>query len=162
MGPPFHARVRYTEPMVRRAARTLLKRRLRRRSWRYGVALGLLPVSLWLLWDEDVPYLVAGVAGLLAAVLLLAVVLWRAHFVDIVQHFRKLDPPAADVTLDDGAITVRSNLGSATLPWARFTGAWELPDCWMLLLGPGQFITVPRGELSAEAEAFLTARVRPG
>lgn len=159
MVPPFHTRLRYTEPMVRSTVRTFMWRRLVYRPWLLGLALGLIAVALFLPRGDDAPYLVAALTGTVVALVLLVLVLWRAHFTNTVGRFRALDPPEADLTLDDAGLTVSSNCGASTLPWTSFTEVWVLPDCWMLFLSPAQFMTIPIVGLSPEAESFLRGKL---
>ena len=63
-----------------------------------------------------------------------------------------MKPPEAELTFAEEALLVRSNLGSAVLPWAGFRACWE---------GAG-FGTLPAEGLSAEARAFVRGRVAGG
>lgn len=150
MTPPrLQARVRYTEPMVRRAVRVFVWRSVLRLAGLWAVAVLLLGFSAGLGLYYNQPYGVAfGCAGLLMPVVFVAAV-WRAHFRNTVGRFRTLDPPEAEITVDDTGLSVRSSQGQATLPWSGFTAVWRLPDCWLLFLAPNHFMTLPLADLPA-------------
>ena len=153
------ARLRYTEPMLRRAVRVFVWRSLRRMGavWMLAIMLVLagMVVAAWL---GD-----GFIAGFGAAALLFAAVfigaMWRAHFVQTVGRFRKLDPPEATLILGASSFTVRSSQGASTIPWPRIVEGWALPDCWMLFLATNQFLTIPTADLPPDMLAMLRARL---
>lgn len=159
----LHARVRYTEPMVRRAVRVFVWRSLARRGALWGLALGLLGATAALSFGLSRSFgggLAA--AGLLMAACFVATV-WRAHFANTVGRFRALRPPEADITVLPSALAIRSSEGAVTVPWTRFTAVWTLPDCWMLFLAPNQFLTLPTADLPPDLVAALRTHLpRPG
>ena len=151
--------LRYTEPVMRRAVRVFVSRRLLRRGWLWLAAATLLLTSLFLGWWTG-PTFAAGWA--LASLVFLAAfvtAVWRAHFANTVGRYRAMDPPTARFTFDAAAMTVASNLGESTLPWSSFTAVWETDGAWMLFLAPNQFMTLPTADLCAEAQAFLRTRL---
>ena len=155
-GHGFSVRLRYDEPMLRRAVRTFVIRRAMK-SW-LGIAAAALSIAGLLLWLEGSADLQLGFV--LASLLFLGafvVAVWRSHIASTVGRFRALDPPEADMIATDGDVTFNSALGSATLPWTRFTEVWELDDCWMLFTAPTQFNVLPLAALNGDAEAFLRA-----
>ncbi len=155
------ATVQYTEPMLRRAVRAFVWRRLLARGWLWSAAIGLLLASAVLGWAGGPGFGTgAAVAGL---VFLLAVVaaIWRAHFLNTVGRFRALDPPSARVAFGERELTVTSNLGSSTIPWSRFEEVWERDDAWLLFLAPSQFMTLPVADLPETVRDHIRARVIP-
>ena len=150
--------LRYTEPVLRRAVRVFVSRRVLRRGWLW-VAAGLLLTSLVLDWLTG-PSFAAGwaLASLVFLVALVAAV-WRAHYTNTVGRYRAMDPPTARFTFDAAAMTVASSLGESTLPWSSFTAVWDIDGAWMLFLAPNQFMTLPTTDLCAEAQAFLRTRL---
>lgn len=161
MAPEYRVRVRYTEPLLRRAVRLFVRRRLLRRPWLWLCA-ALLAAGVAFDLDEG-PSFVAGVcaAGLIFLGASVAAV-WRAHLINTVGRFRTMDPPEADVAFGGAGMTVVSNLGSATLPWSRFVEVWERPGFWMLFLASNQFVTLPLDALTPEVLDFVRSKLGPG
>lgn len=157
-GPGHSARLCYTEPMLRRAVRIFVIRRAmasRLSILTVGMVIAGLVLGLEGSTDLQLGFALAGllfVAAFVAAV-------WRAHVANTIGRFRAMDPPEADMVATDRDITFISTLGSATLPWTRFTEVWELEDCWMLFTAPSQFSTLPLATLDREARDFLRARL---
>ncbi len=155
----YTVELRYAEPVLRRAVRVFVWRRLLRRGWLWLAAVGLLLVSVVLGWWTG-PSFAAGLA--LASLVFLAVfvaAVWRAHFANTIGRFRAMDLPTARFKFDAAAMTVSSNLGASTLPWSSFTAVWEIDGAWMLFLAPNQFMTLPTAGLCDEAQAFLRTRL---
>lgn len=153
--------VQYNEPMLKRAVRAFVTRRMLARRWLWLATIGLLLTSAVLGWvsgpDFGTGAAVAGLAFLLA----LVAAIWRAHFVNTVGRFRSMDPPSARVIFGDHDLTVASNLGSSTIPWSSFEELWELDDMWLLFLAPNQFMTLPMAGLSETVRNHIRARVAP-
>ncbi len=145
--------------MLRRAVRVFMWRRVFRQPWLWLLASGLVLAGIVFSW-RDKDYVLTTVFGtvLLAAVLFLAA-LWRAHFVNTVGKYRRMQPAEAHFTFRDDGIDVASNLGTATLFWPNFLDVWELPDCWLLFTAPNQFVTLPTLDATPELLSFIKARL---
>ena len=155
------ARVRYTEPMLRRAVRTFMWRRVCRRPWLLGAALVLVAIGLGL-GTMAGPDFYTGVT--LAAVLFFGIAVaavWRAHLHNTVGRFRALDPPEADMVFRETDLVVTSSEGSATIPWSRVKEVWALPDCWLLFMAESQFMTLPLATLCPETRRFVASKLPP-
>lgn len=156
----IHVRVRYTEPMLRRAVRTFMWRRIIRRSawlFEYPLALALLGAAVFF---GGYPGFFGGV-WICAALVppMFVAVIWRAHSANTLGRFRATRPPEADFTFRDADVTIRSPVGSAVLPWSAFTEVWELDGFWMVFTARSQFNTWPLEALSAEDRSFVRARL---
>jgi hypothetical protein len=161
MSGEYHARVIYTEPILRQAVRAFIWRRvIRRRWWLWLGAVTLVIFGLARGWSAE-PSLIDGiaVAALISAPLFLIAV-WRAHFRNTVGGFRKMTSPEVAITFRDADVTVVSALGTAVLPWSRFVEVWRLPKFWMLFLEPNQFITLPLDTLPPEILNFIRSKLR--
>ena len=162
MGQAFEASVRYSEPVLRRAVRTFMMRRLMKG---FGL-LGL--VALALLLTSEAALIAGGdrswSVGLFGGVLLLVVVwiaaVWRAHLRNTIGALRRMRAPEARFTLHDTDLTIQSDRGSATMPWSTIEEVWELPRCWLFFTAPNQFFTLPTDGLSQEMLAFIRSKVR--
>ena len=154
------ARLRYDEPMLRRAVRAFMWRRVLTRPLVIVVAIITLVVAIIVATQglDD-----TFVSGLFAACLLLfavgIVAIWRAHTRNTIGRFRAMDPPEADVTFSDAGAAFSSNIGAATLPWTRFKEVWEFPDFWMLFTSEAGFNVIPIASMDAETVAFARRKL---
>jgi hypothetical protein len=156
----YRARLRYSEPMLRKAVRTFVWRAsILRRWWQWLIAILLGAYVLGPGWDARFPVLNSVFLAGVLALPLLSLVVWRAHFVNTVGIFRRMNPPEADFTFREQDMTVVSSLGTVTLPWSRFVDVWELPGFWMMFAAANQFVTLPTGQLSEETLHFLRSRL---
>ena len=152
----------YTEPMLRRAVRTYMVRRvLRGRLVVLGAAIVAIEALALLVLSARADFLL----GILVATVLFlggfVAAVWRAHAANTLGRFRAMPRPQATLTVTDEAFTVSSGLGAATIPWSGFTEVWVLPECWMLFLGPASFNTVPLAGLDAAQRAMLARKLPP-
>ena len=147
--------LRYTEPVLRRAVRVFVSRRLLRRGWLWLAAAGLLLTSLVLGWWTG-PSFAAG-WGLASLVFLAAFVaaVWRAHSTNTVGRYRVMDPRTARFTFDAAAMTVASTSGRARCPGRASPPFGRSTVHGVLFLAPNHYMTLPTADLCAEAKAFL-------
>lgn len=155
----FAVELRYTEPMLRRAVRVYVWRRLLRRGWLWLAAAGLSLASLALGWWTGPSFAVGLASASLVFLAAFVTAVWRAHFANTVGRFRAMDPPTARFTFGTTTMTVASKLGASTLPWSSIVAVWEIEGAWMLFLAPNQFMTLPTAGLSPEVQASLRTRL---
>ena len=151
--------VRYTEPVLRRAVRMFLWRRLLRRGWLWGLTVSLLLASLAFGWSDGASFGTGVAAASLLFVVVGIVAVWRAHLSNTLGRFRAMNPPEADIMFEDAGMTVVSSLGSGTLRWSSFTEWWELPGFWMLFQASSQFTTLPLETIPPETLAYLRSKL---
>jgi hypothetical protein len=164
VGQAFEASVRYSEPVLRRAVRTFMMRRLIKGLGPLGLA------ALALLLMGEVALIAAGdrswSIGLFGGVLLFVVLwiaaVWQAHLRNTIGALRRMRAPEASFTLHETDLTIRSDRGAATIPWSAIEEVWELPRCWLFFTAPNQFFTLPTDGLSQEMLAFIRSKVRIG
>jgi hypothetical protein len=153
-------KVVYTEAMLRRAVRLFVWRRaIRRRGWLWLAAIALLSVGLASGWREALTWVSAVQIAAILLVPVFFLLVWRAHFANTVGKFRAMTSPVANFSFREHDMTMSSELGATTLPWARFIDVWETPEFWMMFLTSSQFITLPVANLPNEALAFLRSRL---
>jgi hypothetical protein len=161
-------RLDYTEAMVRDAVNTYVRRRLigeTKASWIIMLFFAILLVSL--IWNGDRSWFVGAVGVAVLAPFLLVAIGWRAHFINTVGRFRRMQAPVAQVTLHEDRLSLASDLGSGDLTWPSFTEVWERPGYWMVFSGRNQFNIVPIANIPGDELAWLRGKlpaseVKPG
>lgn len=68
--------------------------------------------------------------------------------------------PQARFVFADNDVTLVSELGSATIPWASIREIWEFPDFWLILLSRAQFITLPIAGVGEDTRAFIRGKIK--
>jgi len=99
---------------------------------------------------------VAGGVAILAAVF---VGLYFLHYRQGMAKLARMGQPDATLRLTETELVVSSQAGSFSAPWSTFTALWQFKDLWLLLIGNGQFLTLPLADLSDEARSFIASRV---
>ncbi|WP_170921238.1 YcxB family protein [Enhydrobacter aerosaccus] len=110
-------------------------------------------------WRDDPVWISFVEIAVIMLVPLCLLIVWRAHFTNTVGKFRSMTRPVGEFVFGDQDVTIRSELGSMTLPWARFTDVWQTPEFWMIFLGQDQFVTLPVMDIPEETLAFLRSRL---
>jgi hypothetical protein len=149
--------LQYTEADVRTAVNCYWKRSVGVTF--PAVTVFLIAVFFWRVAQGDRSWII----GMLGAFLILGVVVIATAYIAPYRHalaaFRALNPLEATLTLDEGTLSMASNVGSTTVPWSAVTELWRFDRVWLLLFSKAQFVTLPVRCLSAEAQAFLTEKV---
>ena len=81
------------------------------------------------------------------------------HYRHGMDKLRRMGQPHAVLELTASEVRVSSDAGSFSMPWSTFSGLWRFPDFWLLIIGRGQFMTLPLADLSDEAQSFISSRV---
>jgi hypothetical protein len=69
--------------------------------------------------------------------------------------------PHATLELSEAELRVSSRSGTFAAPWSTFADLWQFDEFWLLIVGQGQFMTLPTADLSEEAREFLLAQFGP-
>ncbi|QQR75018.1 MAG: YcxB family protein [Holophagales bacterium] len=157
---PIQVELSFTPGIVRRATLAYLRRGLG-----LGGAVGLLAVvgAAALLVALRPGSWLSGVATGAALVLALLVVgLYLLHYRRGIAKLRRTGSRPVQLELSDTELRVTSEGGSLATPWSTFEELWQFPDLWLLILGRGQFMTLPLAGLSREARELLAKRVPTG
>ena len=85
---------------------------------------------------------------------------YAAHWRSTVGRIRRMQVPMSRFTLNDMELSVASELGTATIPWALIVEVWEFPELWLLLLSKSYFVTLPTDGVPASALAFIRGKVK--
>lgn len=144
--------------MLRQAVRIFMRRKVLTRPgiWMAACLAACIAAVFAVLGDR---FFAGLAAGLLVCVGLLVAAVWLAHLRGTLARLRAMDPPEATLLFNEDALVMTSNMGSAAVPWSRFSEMWELPDFWMLILAANQFITLPRQGVPEEAFALMRSKV---
>jgi hypothetical protein len=154
----FEITVRYTEAILRRAARRFL--------WRFMGREALLPPAgfllallLWFVLDVREWYVVVLGGGclMLSALVLLAGALSLNR---AVKRFRTMKGTAVVWRFDEDGLTSESELGRSEGKWQAASALWRFPEVWLLFFGSASYSTLPADSLAPELRAFLETKVR--
>jgi hypothetical protein len=85
--------------------------------------------------------------------------LYFLHYRQGMAKLARMQQPQAVLELTATALTATSQAGAFSAPWSTFTGLWQFGGFWLLIVGKGQFMTLPLADLGEEAQTFIAARV---
>ena len=155
-------RLRYSEPLLREAVRHFVFRSIRRGlGLRFVVVLALVAAAtVYLIVHGDRSWFVGVIGSLFAFVGLFFAIIYVAHFRNTVGRFRQMRVPEATLSCSEDQFTLKSELGSATMPWSSITEVWRHPHFWLIIFSPSQFSTLPLDCLDDEARAFITRKTQ--
>jgi hypothetical protein len=137
--------LRYSPSLVRRSAFAYLRRGFGTSAL---VALAaLISGAFFLLVTEPGSWLAGAVFGAVAVLIALLLGLYLIHYRQGMAKLERMEQPQAVIQLTELELIVSSQAGSFTAPWSTFTGIWRFSDFWLLILGRGQFMTLPLVDL---------------
>ena len=154
-------RVRYDEAMLKAAVRAYVLHRLGGKALVLTLAVaGVLYCGYLIGFGRDRVF--AGLMTVLfACALLFVAFVWLAHRRNTLGKFRHATTPESTFTLTDDSLSVLLDDGAAaTLPWAYFQEILACKDCWLLLLAPNDFMTLPTRGVSDEALNLIRSKIR--
>jgi hypothetical protein len=154
--------LKYTEPLLREVVRAYFFRLLARQlGWSFLAALLVVFVAVvYLVAARDSTILLAFVMASVFAFVAVIFAAYVAHYRTTLGRFRKMTSGEASLTYDEQRLTLSSELGSSTLPWSAIEDVWQFPRFWLLLLSPGQFVTLPLDCLDAGTREFILSKTR--
>src|SRR6266542_1508692 len=154
----FEITVRYTEAILRRAARRFLWRFMGREAL-LPPALFLLALLLWFVFDVREWYVVVLGGGclMLTAMVLLAGALYTNR---AVKRFRLMIDPIVVWVVSEENLSSVSELGTIEVKWKAVSGLWRFPEVWLLFFGSTGYSTLPADSLDPELRTFLESKVR--
>ncbi|MFO0957895.1 MAG: YcxB family protein [Isosphaeraceae bacterium] len=159
--------LKFDESTLKQAVRAFFLRTILRRFGFlfYAALLGLLILLTWLLANGERGWQVGFLSAFLLCVAAFFVTLYVSHYRNTIGRFRQMRNPEAILRLGEEELTLKSDLGSSTLPWSAITEVWRFPRFWLVLLSPAQFFTLPLDCLDPAAREFIdrkTAEAGPG
>ena len=83
------------------------------------------------------------------------------HYRQALGKLKRMGEPHAVLELTETEFRVASQSGTFAVPWSTFSDLWQFEDFWLLIIGQGQFLTLPLADLSGEVREFLLAHVGP-
>jgi|GEM_PF-5943351 len=146
----------YTPRLVRAAALAYVRRGLGAGSlW----AVAALLAAGAFLTVSDPGGVMSGVFYGAVAVLLAAVAgLYLVHCRRGLARLARMRHPQAVLELGEDGIRVTTQTSTFSTAWSSIEALWRFREVWLLVLGAGQFMTLPVADLSAEAKARLAAK----
>ena len=97
--------------------------------------------------------------GLLLALALVLVTAYVTHLRFMRAKVGRMAQPQAKVTFAADSVTFEADSGATTLPWRAFKDIWDCGTCWLLMLAPNQFLTLPKRDVPAPALAFAQSKI---
>ncbi len=147
----------YSPALVRRSVFAYLRRGFGTGSL---VALaGLAAAAVFLVVTEPGSWLAGAVSGAVAVLILLLFGLYLFHYRQGMAKLARMQQPHAVLQLTESELIASSQAGSFSAPWSTFTGLWRFTDFWLLIIGKGQFMTLPLADLTEEAQTFIASRI---
>ncbi|MDK4711232.1 YcxB family protein [Rhizobium sp. CNPSo 4039] len=145
--------------MVRDAVRAFVWRRLiiNQRLWVAEIATILL--FLWQLWSDGTEWLTGVFGSLVLLYPAMIIVVWVAHYRNMVGKFLKMSIRQATFAFHDEGFDVASELGSVKVPWSTVTEIWQRPTYWMIFTAINQFMTLPTQAADINDLDFVKSKV---
>ena len=72
--------------------------------------------------------------------------------------FIRMGRPRAQMDIGEEALTVSSDAGSSSIPYAKFKEVRRYPSVWLLVFDKSQFMTFPTQSVTEEAKNLLLSR----
>ena len=147
----------YSPTLVRRSVFAYL-----RRGFGTGthVALaGLVAAAVFLVVTEPGSWLAGAVSGAVAVLILLLIGLYLLHYRQGMAKLACMGQPHAVLQLTESELHVSSQGGTFSTPWGTFTDLWQFADFWLIVIGKGQFMTLPLADLTDEAQTFIASHI---
>ena len=147
----------YSPTLVRRSAFAYI-----RRGFGTGALVALASLAsgaIFLIVTEPGSWLAGAVSGAVAVLIALLLGLYLLHYRQGMAKLARMDQPQAVLQLTELELIASSQAGSFTAPWSTFTDIWRFSDFWLLIIGRGQFMTLPLADLTEEAQTFIASRV---
>ena len=153
--------VHYDDRVVRDAVNTFVKLRLLEGIGQLGLFALVLTTAgfVYLLWQGDRSWLVGVIGTVLVMILGIFILLWQWRHREMRRKLAAIPGRKGVITIGDEGLSVDTEAGGTTLPWASFTELWRLERCWLLFLAPNNFITVPTDGVPDAALAHLDAHL---
>jgi hypothetical protein len=153
----LRAEVTYSVALIKRAVQRFWWRSV---GWKMLAALAVSSISLGLLVHAgNRSWLVGALGTLLLICVAFVVLLYLVHYRRGIARLAAMGTPAAELVASQSTLAVKSGAGTADLQWSAIKELWRFPEVWLLLLSPGQFITLPVGQLTPAFLALVQERV---
>ena len=151
------ATLSFTPELVRAATLAYV-----RRGIGFGGAaafLALLGAAAFLVALRPASWLSGMATGAVLVLAMLVAGLYLLHYRQGLARLRRMGSRTATLELTEAALRVTSDAGSFSAAWSTFPDLWQFPEFWLLIIGRGQFMTLPLAGLSPEARAFIASHV---
>lgn len=99
--------------------------------------------------------------GAACVLVFLLIGIYLLHYRQGMAKLRRMGSHQATLEFSDASLKVSSGAGSSTLPWTTFSEVWRFPKFWLLIIGQGQYMTLPLADLSPEVQAFILVHIHP-
>jgi hypothetical protein len=101
-------------------------------------------------------------AIIIVTALMIPSMLIAGYILRIRQSFKRLEllnDGRVIMTANDAGLSIESASGKAELIWKAYTGIWEFPEEYLLLMGEAQFITLPKSQTPPEFIEFIRQKL---
>ena len=153
--------VHYRDEDLRVAVRTyVLQAVFSRRQALTRAAIGLLLGCVAFLFvTGDRSWSFGLLVGLCLALAVFTATAYVVHLSGMRAKVGRMAQPQAKVTFAADSVTIEADSGATTLPWRAFRDIWDCGTCWLLMLAPNQFLTLPKRDVPAAALAFAQSKI---
>ncbi len=147
----------YSPAIIRRSVFAYL-----RRGFGTVSLVGLAVVGVYasfLVVTDPGSWLTGAIFGAVAVLSSLLIGLYLIHYRQGMAKLARMHHHFAVLQLTESALIVSSQTVSSTIQWSTFTGLWRFNDFWLLIIGNGQFMTLPLADLTEEAQVFIASHI---
>ncbi len=123
----------------------------------WAVAIAMAGLLVWLVSQGRVDWLVWLIGVLVLALPAMVLLGWVVLLRQKLRQLRAMPSGNAALIMGMDGITIMSEAGTSTEPWASITEYWQRPGYWMIFLGPNQFVTLPLAGIAPDDLAALRA-----
>jgi hypothetical protein len=159
MGEQFEFRVRYSEPVLRRAVYAFVFHALGGRLLLLALfAVGLAYAAYLVGFGKDGKFagFVTGFVLCFAAVVILLV---TAHLRYKLGTLKRMKLAESTFSLTEQGVSISADSGSTTLPWSAFKEIWGCRGCWLLLTARNAYLTLPTPDVPPGALDFIRSKI---
>jgi hypothetical protein len=150
--------VTYNEPLIRRA---IFRFWVRFISWHGFAAIALWSVvCVWAVFWQTEKWITYGSLSLLLLGVTANFGVYFTYLGSSLKRFRRMNDPAAEVTISDDTFRIKSCVGETTLQWRVFEAIWRFPEAWLLFSGKTRFMILPIDTLGIEDRELMCEKVK--
>ncbi len=148
--------IRTDEAILRDAVRIYTWRRaIVAEKVMWAVAIAMAALLVWLVSQGRSDWLVWVLCAVLLALPAMVLLGWFVLLRQKLRQLRAMPSGTAVLLLGMDGMTITSEAGTSTVPWASITECWQRPGYWMIFLARNQFLTLPLAGIAPDDLAAL-------
>jgi hypothetical protein len=150
--------IKYSDAMIRLAARYFLRRFLLPEVVLGGVAI-VLAFGLYAAGFLSLTLTLAFSGAGIALIVVAGSVAWQ-YVRKARRKFAALGEPRVEWIFSETTFGTTSDLGAVEAPWSTVKKVWQFPGVWLLFFEGGGYSTLPTGQLDPELQTFILQRLK--